>query len=164
MKYPEYKPRSNEWAIRQTGIHHRFNSTTGQSVYVLFNPVPTSKVHLAALEQLRNHSQEVTNEPFWLHRILFATYLPPWRQYIASLEREFLPIATGVNVAYIDEPLRVGFDNLSTTMSLQKSFLQTSTMLASASDVLEAMDVLLKSIPKIAHHPGTKQFKNYNRQ
>jgi Mg2+ and Co2+ transporter CorA len=165
LKYPEYKPRANEWVIRQTGIHHRFNSTTGQNVYVLFNPVPSSKVHLAAQEQLRNKSQETKAEPFWLHRVLFATYFPAWRQYIAALEREFLPIANGVNVAYIDEPLRVGFENLSTTMSLQKRFLQISTLLAPAADVLDAMDILLKSISQtIATLPGTQQFKNYNRQ
>jgi hypothetical protein len=165
LKYPEYKSRTNEWVIRQTGIHHRFNSTTGQSVYVLFNPVPSSKVHLAAQERLRDNSQETKTEPFWLHRILFATYFPAWRQYIAALEREFLPIANGVNVAYIDEPLRVGFENLSTTMSLQKRFLQISTLLAPAADVLDAMDILLKSISQtIATHPGTQKFKNYNRQ
>lgn len=134
-------------------------------MYVLFNPVPSSKGHLAAQEQLRNHSQEIKNEPFWLHRVLFATYFPAWRQYIAALEREFLPIANGVNVAYIDEQLRVGFENLSTTMSLQKRFLQISTLLAPAADVLDAMDTLLKSISQtIANHPGTQQFKNYNRQ
>ena len=76
--------------------------------------------------ELCNHSQKTRAEPFWLHRVLFATYFPAWRQYIAALEREFLPIANGVNVAYIDEQLRVGFENLSMTMSLQKKFLQIS--------------------------------------
>ncbi|KAH8697601.1 hypothetical protein BGW36DRAFT_427557 [Talaromyces proteolyticus] len=165
VRYPEHKTNADQWVIRQTGIYHQLNTKTGQSLYVLFNPMSASKAHREAQEWLLTHAQEAQKEPFWLHRIVFSAYFPAWRQYIASLENEYLPIANGVNVAYVDEPLRIGFENLSTTMGLQRRFLQISTVLAPAAEALDEIYILITSISlTIPIHPRAQQFKNYHRQ
>lgn len=165
MRYPEYKPKDDKWAIRQSGIYHRFNTATSQSVFVLFNPTPDSKVHCKADEWLLNHREEAGTEPFWLHRLLFSTYFPAWRQYIAALERKFLPVANSTFATFIDEPLRLGYDNLSTLISLENRFLQISAILAPATDSLDEICTLLSSMSQItANHHGTQQLKNHRRQ
>jgi hypothetical protein len=165
VRYPEYKPSEDKWAIRQSGIYHRFNTTTSQSLFVLFSPTPKSRAHQKAEEWLLNHRQEAKTEPFWLHRVLFSTYFPAWRQYNAALERKLLPITNSTFATYIDEPLRLGYNNLSTMISLENRFLQIPAILAPATDVLNEICILLGSVSEIvANHPGTQQLKNHHRQ
>lgn len=166
MKYPEYKPSEDKWAIRQSAIYHRFNTKTSQSTFVLFSPTPNSKAHQRAEEWLLSHGQEAESEPFWLHRVLLSTYYPAYRQYIAALEREFLPIANSTFATYIDEPLRLGYDNLSALISLENRFLQIPSILAPATDVLAEICALLGSMSAAAaNHRGTQQLlQNQRRQ
>lgn len=159
MRYPEYKPDDNEWVIRQSGIYHRFNRATSQSLVVLFNPTRQSKAHRAAEEWLRKHGQRVQNDPYWIHRILFATYLPAYRQYIAMLERQYLPIANSAFATYIDEPLRLGYNNLNTLTSVEGRFLQVPALLEPAADVLHELCTL-----QVSDGQGIQHLKNYHRQ
>lgn len=78
--------------LRQSGIFHRLNTETSQSLFVLLNPEANSKLHAQAQDFLRAYDQEDGPvDPFWLHKMLYSTYMPSWRQYIAWLERKFLP-------------------------------------------------------------------------
>ncbi len=77
--------------MRQSAVYHCYNIRTGQSVFVLFSPVANSLAHQKA-EQYLTDGYTGAKGPFWLHEVVFATYFPAWRQYIAYMERKFLPI------------------------------------------------------------------------
>lgn len=96
IRYPELKTSGEkpEWALRQSGIYQRFNRDTLQSVVVLFNPTPNSKAHQRAEEWLLSYGNGATENPFYLHDILFSAHLPAWRQYIAWQERQALAIVS----------------------------------------------------------------------
>lgn len=165
MKYPEYKAAEQEWVIRHSGVWHRFDVQTSQSTFVLFSPTPKSSGHQKAKEWLLNSENRNDSEPFWLHRLLFASYQPAWRQYIGALERKFLPIANSTFASFIDEPLRVGYDNLSALVSLETRFLQIPTILENVQGTLGELGVLLGSMSAaVAEHPGTMQLKNCERR
>jgi hypothetical protein len=164
VRYPEYKPSDDEWVIRQTAIYHRLDRETSQNVVVLFSPTPRSKIHSTAEEWLRHHRQQVDTDPLWLHRILFATFLPAYRQYLAMLELRFLPVANSAFATYIDEPLRLGYDNLNTLTSVEGQFLQIPTILAPAADVLHELCTLHESMSESVADWGIQQLKNHQRQ
>lgn len=157
IRYPEYKPSDEEWTIRQSGIYHRLNRKTKQSLYIVFNPTPNSKLHQALLSTLQFNDSK--RSPFWLHQTLFATYVPAWRHYIASLERRFLPIANTAAATYINEELRIGHGHLSSLISIQKDFLQIPTILEAAGDVLTELNALVSS-----DATDTQKLKNTQRQ
>jgi len=132
---------------------------------VLLSPTPNSKAHQEAEQWLLSSKQPPEVEPFWLHRLLFSAYFPAWRQYIASLERKFLPVANSTFASFIDEPLRIGYDNLSALISLETRFSQIPAILDAASDTLGEVCSLLGSIStKAAQHPGTLSLRNHLRQ
>ncbi|KAK3381855.1 hypothetical protein B0H63DRAFT_214704 [Podospora didyma] len=165
VRYPEYKTADAKWVIRQTGLYHRFNAKTCSSTYVLLSPTPNSKLHQEAAAFLSTLTQGPETEPFWLHRLLFATYFPAWRRYIAALERQFLPIANSTFATYIDEPLRICYDNLSALVSLETRFLLVPAVLGAATETLDELAALLTGMsPAAAAHPGTQQLRNISRQ
>jgi hypothetical protein len=165
VKYPEHKPTEDKWVIRQTAIWHRFNSQTSQSTYVLLSPTPSSKAHRQAEAWLLASKESAEAEPFWLHRILFSVYLPAWRQYTAALERKFLPVANSTFASFIDEPLRIGYDNLSALISLETRFLQVPAILDTTSETLVDICALISSISvAAAQHPGTLSLRNHIRK
>jgi hypothetical protein len=87
-------------------------------------------------------------EPFWLHRILFSIYTPAWRGYIGSLERRFLPIANTAFATFIEEPLRLNYDNLSTLSNLEIRFLQVPAMITSTTEVIDELCTLFEAISR----------------
>ncbi|KAJ5955057.1 hypothetical protein N7501_009336 [Penicillium viridicatum] len=165
LRYPEYKPQENAWVIRQTGIYHRYDKTTCQSLFVLFNPTPQSKAHSDAENLLRNLCPEVESDPFWLHRVLFTTYFPTWRKYIAVQEQRFLPLARSAVANFIGGQLGVGYDSLRTLTGLQTQFLEVSTILASATDLLDDLCTLISSGSVTStNHAGVHFYKNRRRE
>ncbi|KAK1752732.1 hypothetical protein QBC47DRAFT_389172 [Echria macrotheca] len=165
IKYPEFKESEKKWVIRQTGIWHRYNMRTSQSTYVLLSPTVNSKAHQQAVEWMLSSGVKPQTEPFWLHRILFASYLPSWRRYVGALEHQLLPIANTTFASFIDEPLRFGYDHLSELVSLETKFLQVPAILETSSETLVELGLLLVNMSEIAaNHPGTRQLKNYQRQ
>lgn len=93
IRYPEFKEQNGQWVIRQTGIYHRFDNSTGKSLYLLFNPTPNSTAHTNAIGFMASCAGSSTYaSPVWLHQLVTSTYLPTWRQYIAAQERDFLRI------------------------------------------------------------------------
>lgn len=162
IRYPEYKPSDEEWTIRQSGIYHRLNRKTKQSLYIVFNPTPNSKLHQALLSTLQ--FADGKRSSFWLHQTLFATYVPAWRHYIASLERRFLPIANTASATYINEELRIGHEHLSSLISIQKDFLQIPTIVEAAVDVLTALSPLFHLVSSGAETQETQKLKNIQRQ
>ncbi|KAK3335228.1 hypothetical protein B0T19DRAFT_405846 [Cercophora scortea] len=167
IKYPEHKPAEDKWVIRHSALYHRHDTSTNQSVFIHLSPTPNSKAHLAATAHLLSHNQLPSSpvSPFHLHSLLFTAYTPAWRAYIASLERRFLPIANTTFATFIDEPLRVGYDNLSTLVSIETRFLQIPAILETVSDTLGQLCDLISSLPSSSSEVTTAQnLQNHRRQ
>ncbi|KAK8124552.1 uncharacterized protein PG998_000311 [Apiospora kogelbergensis] len=139
LKYPEFKMSDGKWVLRQSGLYHRYNPTTSQSLYVLLNPMPRSQMQERVTAHLRDHAQATLTDPFWLHRLLLSTHLPAWRHYIAAQEKTFLPKANSTFATFIDEPLRLGYDTLSTLVGLQNRFLQVPVFMEHTSELLDEL-------------------------
>ncbi|TDZ34983.1 hypothetical protein C8035_v010170 [Colletotrichum spinosum] len=142
IRYPEFKTEGDKWVLRQTGVYQRINLKTRQSFFILFNPMPNSKVSQAAEDWLLKKSQDVEYDPLWLHRIVLESYLPSWRSYIASLEKQFLPMAHETFSNFIEEPATLKPSHLTTLASMENRFLQIPAILASAEDVLHELSEL----------------------
>ena len=143
LRYPEYKASEDYWTIRQSGIYHQFNTATSRSLVILFNPAPRTKAHCEAERLLRDSPIIAESDPFWIHRVLLSVYSPAWRDYVKSLERRFLPIANTAFATFIDEPLRLNYDNLSTLSNLEIRFLQIPTIIASTTETIDGLCMLL---------------------
>ncbi|KAK7989380.1 pho87 protein [Apiospora arundinis] len=139
LRYPEFKMSDGKWVLRQSGLYHRYNTTTSQSLYILLNPMPRSQLQERVSAYLQEHSQETLTDPFWLHRLLLSTHLPAWRHYIAAQEKMFLPMANSTFATFIDEPLRLGYDTLSTIVGLQNRFLQVPVFMEHTSELLDEL-------------------------
>jgi hypothetical protein len=97
IRYPEYKVRAEEWTIRQTGIYQQKHlDGSKKNLYVIFNPTPSSKLQSRAEQRMSENVnvQQMSDDSFWLHSLLFETYFPAWRRYSLSIEEEFLPIVS----------------------------------------------------------------------
>ncbi|KAJ5701714.1 Mg2+ transporter protein CorA-like/Zinc transport protein ZntB [Penicillium malachiteum] len=165
IRYPEYKPKAQRWDIRQTGLYHKYDFTTGQSTYILINPNPRSKAFTKIEEWLFNPYSEIQDNPFWLHAMLFSTYYPACRSRIMDLEREFLPLSDSAFAAFIDEPLSLKYHNLNTLTKLESHFLQLPTILAGAIDVLDELCTLLRTTPSLSSPSYVLQdLRNQHRQ
>lgn len=139
IRYPEYISSEDRWAIRQSGLYHQFNAVTMNSTYILLNPKPDSKAYQQLEATFTKDYGKVRDDPFWVHEVLFSTYLPAWRQCIGSHEKKLLPIANTTFASFIDENLRVGYDTLSTLIGLENRFTQIPTLLAHSMDILKEL-------------------------
>ncbi|KAI1092774.1 hypothetical protein F5B19DRAFT_453559 [Rostrohypoxylon terebratum] len=164
IRYPELKTDGQQWVIRQTGLYYRHDPTTSQSVSVLFSPSPNSAAHQKIEDFLlgADSGSRTPFDPCHIHEILFEAYFPAFRRYIAFLETRLLPIANTTFSTFIDEPLRVGYDNLSALSSLDSQFLQASTFLSHSEDVLQELSLLLGQEGR--RSPTVGVLDNYRRQ
>ncbi|KAI0135119.1 hypothetical protein F4814DRAFT_443942 [Daldinia grandis] len=144
IRYPELKPNGGNWAIRQSGLYYRFHASSNQTVSVLFSPTPNSAAHQKIEDFLLGINRGSRNSlvPWLIHKVLFSVYFPAWREYLAFLERKLLPETSTTFATFIDEPLRVGYDNLSALASLDNQFLQVTTLLSHSEDVLKELSSL----------------------
>lgn len=132
---------------------------------MLFNPTPQSKAHSQADNLLRNFCPKVESDPFWLHQVLFDTYFPAWRNYIAVHEQRLLPLAGSTIATFINGPLAVGYDSLRTLTSLQTRFLEVPAILTSATEILDELCNVVSSMSVApTNHGGVHYFKNHRRE
>ncbi|KAI0376200.1 hypothetical protein F5Y04DRAFT_273934 [Hypomontagnella monticulosa] len=167
IRYPELKPGSGTWAIRQSGLYYRLDTSTGQTISALFSPTPDSVAHQKIEKFLldQDGSSKGLLAPLNIHKILFAAYFPAWRQYIAFLEKKLLPETSTTFATFIEEPLRVGYDNLSSLASLDSQFLQVSTLLSHGEDVLRELSSIFTQEGLKNTAPGLMEtLDNYRRQ
>lgn len=96
IRYPELKTKDGEpeWVLRQSAIYQRFNTVTLQNLVILFSPTPDSKASKVMENHLVTQDRKVTEDPFYAHGILFSTYFPAWRQYIAAHESQAMQIVS----------------------------------------------------------------------
>ncbi|KAK1673953.1 hypothetical protein BDP55DRAFT_194727 [Colletotrichum godetiae] len=168
LRYPEHKPDLDKWVIRQTGVYHRCDSTSGQTLFIMFNPVPNAKASITAAEWLSSRVGGSETDPVWLHKILLETYFPAWRFYIASLERQFLPLSYNTLVNFINEPSTLNPSHLTTLVNLSNHFLTTSSILNSSEETLRELSNLcahcLKGTNADLLQESISEFENFQRQ
>ncbi|KAJ5107216.1 hypothetical protein N7456_003891, partial [Penicillium angulare] len=163
FKYPEHSPEHNTWSIRQTGVYHKRDMGKDQSTWVLFNPTPGSKGHCLVEEWIKSERREATYDPAWLHWTLFAAYMPPWRIYIADIERQVLDIANKISATSIHKPLELGHDHLKSLMRLETRLNESITILGSARNILTEVCDLLQQDTE-SDTKGLDQLSNIRRQ
>ncbi|OAA80662.1 Mg2+ transporter protein, CorA-like/Zinc transport protein ZntB [Akanthomyces lecanii RCEF 1005] len=152
IRYPEFKESENEWSIRQTGICHRINTQTRQSIVLLLGPKPNSKSHATLYAFLTTASNHYTgNTWFALHDALLKAHLPAWRSFNKACEAEFLPISNATFATYIDEPLRVGYDQLSALSSLEARFLKITSLVSSTTVLVNELVDFLHTFPEVVN-------------
>ncbi|KAI3551427.1 hypothetical protein CABS03_01486 [Colletotrichum abscissum] len=181
IRYPEYKPEEDTWVIRQTGVYHRCDAASRQSLFVMINPTPDSQASNRAIEWLSSRngaagSETETHDHVWLHKLVFETYLPAWRFYIASMERQFLPLSYKTLINFIDEPTTMKASHLTKLASLANRFQTISSILESSEETLSELSALCSHsllLPKGSSmenadnevlQESASEFENFRRQ
>uniref|UniRef100_A0A9P7QVZ0 CorA-like transporter domain-containing protein n=2 Tax=Colletotrichum scovillei TaxID=1209932 RepID=A0A9P7QVZ0_9PEZI len=178
IRYPEYKSEEDTWVIRQTGVYHRCDAASRQSLFIMINPTPNSQASSRAMEWLSSSvaadPETETDDPVWLHKLVFETYLPAWRFYIASMERQFLPLSYKTLINFIDEPSTMKPSHLTKLASLANRFQTISSTLESSEETLTELSALCthRLLPKgLAMNADNEvlqesasEFENFRRQ
>ncbi|KAJ3495582.1 hypothetical protein NLG97_g3290 [Lecanicillium saksenae] len=152
IRYPEFKESENEWSIRQTGICHRINTETRQTIILLLGPKPNSKSHEMISDYLMKSTSQYSGSAwFEVHDILLKAHIPAWRAFNKACEAEFLPISNDTFATYIDEPLRVGYDHLSSLSNLQSRFLKITSLISSTTELVDELLNFLQSFPDVVN-------------
>ncbi|KAI6089253.1 hypothetical protein F4821DRAFT_257052 [Hypoxylon rubiginosum] len=166
IRYPELKPDGRTWVIRQSGFYFRIDAAASRSVSVLFSPTPNSTAHRQIEDLLlsTDNSSKSLKSPLRVHEILFSAYFPAWRHYIAFLELKLISHTSATFTSFIDEPLRVGHETLSSLTSLDSRFLQASTLLSLSEDLLRELSSAFSQEPSLDTTEVIVTIDNYRRQ
>ncbi|KAK1465215.1 hypothetical protein CMEL01_12570 [Colletotrichum melonis] len=181
IRYPEYKSEEDTWVIRQTGVYHRCDAASRQSLFIMINPTPNSQASDRAIEWLSSRnsaagSEAETHDHVWLHKLVFETYLPAWRFYIASMERQFLPLSYKTLINFIDEPTTMKPSHLTKLASLANRFQTISSILESSEETLSELSALcthrlllpkgssMKNADNEVLQESASEFENFRRQ
>ncbi|KAK8089254.1 hypothetical protein PG997_004215 [Apiospora hydei] len=139
LKYPEFKMSEGKWPIHLDEPNAEVaNAGTGVSA-----PSGSPSYNLGR--------RLLAPSSFALHT------LPAWRQYIAAQEKEFLPKANSTFATFIDEPLRLGYDTLSTLVALQNRFLQVPVIMEHTTQLSDELSGWLVDLSD--PHPSKQTIK-----
>ncbi|KAI1126467.1 hypothetical protein F5Y10DRAFT_293852 [Nemania abortiva] len=163
LRYPELKENENRWALRQSGIYYRFNHKTNQHFLLLLSPLPNSAAHSIIKSQMLKRLRSMSDDPFWVHRLMFSTYTPAWRRYISWLEGRLIPITNLTLIADIDREMRVNYEQLNTLYIVMNKLLQIPTLISHSLDVLDGL-LGHSTDDKISNNPRIQQLENFRRQ
>ncbi|KAA8645038.1 uncharacterized protein ATNIH1004_009249 [Aspergillus tanneri] len=147
--FPKAKDNKTEaWALRQTGVYHKYDSEIDQSTWIFMNPTK-SCLFQERLGQMRLSSEYDTAfkiHPLLVHHILFTTFFPNWRDYLASYEARVLAVSNTTTTQRVQETLNVNHQTLTFIRSVEArclplraifcSFDKTLQILRKANDVL----------------------------
>ncbi|UZP34388.1 hypothetical protein NXS19_002204 [Fusarium pseudograminearum] len=136
IRYPELKSDPNNWVIRQTGIYQKFNTETCQSLIIIFNPLPNSKLYQKAKDWIFENPKTAKCHRFWIHEHLFHTYLSHWRCYNAYLERILIPIANNGVSSFIEDLTEAEYEHLSDLAYLESRLLEIPVLISASDDIL----------------------------
>jgi hypothetical protein len=93
MKYAACKS-VEDWVIRQTAVYQKYNIETNQSTWIFLNPTTDCAFQKRLATLLQNPTQVLAfhRQPLLVHNVLFGTFFPLWRDYLAYYERKVLTI------------------------------------------------------------------------
>jgi hypothetical protein len=97
MKYAYFKSVEegfDPWGIRQTAVYQKYDTGTNQSTWIFINPITDCAFQKRLATILQNPVQVLAfkRQPLLIHNVLFGTYFPLWRDYLAYYERKVLTI------------------------------------------------------------------------
>lgn len=97
MKYASCKSveeKMDPWVIRQTAVYQKYDTENNQSTWIFLNPTTDCPFQKRLASLLRNPDQVLTLklQPLLIHNVLFGTFFPLWRDYLAYYERKILTI------------------------------------------------------------------------
>lgn len=107
FKYAFQKTTEDEatsWVIRQTGVYQQYNRSTNASTWIFLHPTRDCRFQQRLNNALTSPSQyeKLQQHPLLLHNILFTTYFPNWRDYLAYCQSRVLPIVSNTPGLGID--------------------------------------------------------------
>lgn len=80
----------NSWAIRQTGVYHRYVPNGSGNVWILLHPRPESVIHTRLVQCALDWDKRRGLLEEWelTHILVFSSYFDDWRWYLKSLIAE----------------------------------------------------------------------------
>ena len=92
VRYVERHGRKGEypWSFRQTALYHKWNESTGTSMWILLQPPDVIKRNLArAFGNDNNESSRFHwKTPFFTHMMILLTTEAGWRAFVIELEKQ----------------------------------------------------------------------------
>lgn len=101
IKYPEWKSAKvqditwKHWRIRQTAIYHQYKPKSGNSIWILLSPMPSSVAELRIGQLLKEFDDQSTRASFHppsIDNAMISSYLNNWRPYFEYYETQITPI------------------------------------------------------------------------
>ncbi|KAJ2994220.1 hypothetical protein NUW58_g1615 [Xylaria curta] len=111
----------------------------------------------------QGRTRSVFEDPFWAHRLIFSTYIPAWRHYMAWMEESLIKITNLTLIADIDREMRVNYEKLNTLYVLLNKLLQIPTLVSHSSDVLYGLSSHFMGDVRL-NATAIQQIKNFQRQ
>jgi oligoribonuclease (3'-5' exoribonuclease) len=99
--------RKNPWSIRQTGVYHKYNEHTKQSLWIVLSPTSDSAAQQRIVEYVQNASnrRKLIANSILLHTLLLSSYISNWRDYCEYHEIEIEHIVSLSNRIHVLDAL-----------------------------------------------------------
>ncbi|KAF7593744.1 hypothetical protein BBP40_010920 [Aspergillus hancockii] len=113
------KPES--WSTRQTGVYQKYDIKKKHSTWIFMNPNKEClfQKRLTQLLLSQIYCSQLKEHPLLIHNILFATFLPNWRDYLAAYEARVLPVSNTTMVERIQDTLRINHQMLTSIRAVE---------------------------------------------
>jgi hypothetical protein len=94
QKVESDKPES--WSMRQTGVYQKYDIKSKHSTWIFMNPTKECLFQKRLMQLLLSpsHCAKLKDHPLLIHSILFATFFPNWRDYLAVYETRVLTVVS----------------------------------------------------------------------
>lgn len=144
FKYAAQKNVDDErdpWSLRQTGIYQSYNLRTKQSTFICLHPTKEPPFQSRLRQHLTSPDEcsRIRAHPLLLHNILFASYFPIWRDYMAYYENRILTLSNTAMAQHIEEPLAVNHRTLMTARYIENRFLPLRSIFPSSNQIFETI-------------------------
>ncbi|KAG2419116.1 hypothetical protein HFD88_002220 [Aspergillus terreus] len=98
FKYAFQKPTEDgvsSWVLRTTGVYQKYDQKTKSSTWIFMHPTTDCPFQRRLTDALVSTDQyaRLMEHPLLMHNILFATYFPNWRDYLAYNQARVLPVS-----------------------------------------------------------------------
>ncbi|KAB8227117.1 uncharacterized protein BDW43DRAFT_317117 [Aspergillus alliaceus] len=162
QKFSNDKPES--WSIRQTGVYQKYDLTTKHSTWIFMNPTKDCLFQQRLMKALLspNHCSLLKSHPLLIHNILFATFFPNWRDFLACYEARVLTVSNTTMPERIEDPLRINHQMLTSMRSVESRCLPLQAIFRSFNKTLQTLsktNQVLREFDNI-QHPKWLQMKH----
>ncbi|KAF9890502.1 hypothetical protein FE257_005907 [Aspergillus nanangensis] len=140
------------WVVRQTGVYQKYDRDTNHSTWIFLHPSTDCPFQRRLREDLGSADQcaKFRQHPFLIHNMLFSTYFPNWRAYLAHHQAQVLPMSPAGLADRVNDELEDNYRRLDFVRSIEyscaplqpifQSLTKTFNTLARANDFLGDRD------------------------